>query len=430
MTQYSMMETKLKKSLGPFQVWALAVGLVISGEYFGWSYGWSVSGTYGFLVSTLVVALFFTAFIFSITELSTSIPEAGGPYAYAHKALGKKWANLTALLTLIEFVFAPPAIAFALGGYLNVVIPSISAHHLALMMMISFGILNLFSLHFSARFELVVTLLAVAELLIFIFMLLPHFKWSHFAQDGWQHGTSGIFASIPFAVWFFLGIEGVAMTSEEVKNPQRNLPIGYISGIITLVLLAIGVMLAAGGAGDWKTLSNMDYPIPKAVGMVLGEDHAWVKAFAGIGLFGLVASLNGIIIGASRQLYAVARVGILPRRMASLNSQASPYGCVIVTTIIGILAILSGKTGQLIILSGIGACGMYFMCMVSLFVLRKKFSDMPRPFRVPGYPIVPAIALILALVCFTAMAYFNLVQFMIFLAILLVGWFLMGLTKS
>jgi ethanolamine permease len=184
----------LKKTLGPVQVWALAVGLVISGEYFGWSYGWSVSGTFGFLISTLAVALFFTTFIFSLTELSTSIPEAGGPYAYSQRALGKHWAHLTALLTLIEFIFAPPAIAFALGGYLHVLMPSMSAEHLALIVMLLFGCLNLHSLHLSARFELVVTILAVTELLIFTGVLLPHFQWSNFASGGWDHGTAGVFA--------------------------------------------------------------------------------------------------------------------------------------------------------------------------------------------------------------------------------------------
>lgn len=420
----------LKKSLGPLQVWALAVGLVISGEYFGWSYGWSVSGTYGFLIATLAVALFFTTFIFSLTELSTSIPEAGGPYAYAQRALGRHWAHLTALLTLIEFIFAPPAIAYALGGYLHVLMPGVSAEHLALGMMLTFGCLNFLSLHFSARFELVVTILAVTELLVFMGVLLPHFQWSNFSANGWDHGASGIFASIPFAVWFFLGIEGVAMASEEVKNPKRDLPIGYITGILTLVVLAVGVMLAAGGAGNWKELSDIDYPIPKAVGLALGEGHPWVKAFAGIGLFGLVASLNGIIIGASRQLFAVSRAQILPYSWSRVNRFGSPSICVAITTLIGMVAILSGKTGELITLAGIGACAMYFMCMVCLFVLRRKEPQMNRPFKVPFYPVFPAIALIFALVCFGAMAYYNQKIFLVFLGLLLGGWGLMEFSRK
>src|SRR5258705_2550582 len=78
----------LQKVLGPVQLWGIAVGLVISGEYFGWSYGWNTAGTLGFLVATVLVAAMYTTFIFSFTELSTAIPHAGGPFAYARRAFG------------------------------------------------------------------------------------------------------------------------------------------------------------------------------------------------------------------------------------------------------------------------------------------------------------------------------------------------------
>ena len=80
--------TALKKVLKPVHLWAIAVGLVISGEYFGWNYGWGVAGTMGFLIATLVVTVLYICFIFSFTELTTGIPHAGGPFAYAYKAFG------------------------------------------------------------------------------------------------------------------------------------------------------------------------------------------------------------------------------------------------------------------------------------------------------------------------------------------------------
>src|SRR5690349_14161386 len=107
--------SQLKKVLKPIHLWAIAVGLVISGEYFGWSYGWNVAGTVGFLIATLMIALMYTTFVFSFTELTTAIPQAAGPFAYAERAFGKNVAYLAGFATLIEFLFAPPAIAFALG---------------------------------------------------------------------------------------------------------------------------------------------------------------------------------------------------------------------------------------------------------------------------------------------------------------------------
>src|SRR4030095_2948132 len=110
----------LPKALGSFQLWGIAVGLVISGEYFGWSYGWDKAGTLGFLVTSAFIALMYTTFIFSFTELTTAIPNAGGPFEYSRRAFGPVGGYIAGFATLVEFVFAPPAIALAIGAYVNV----------------------------------------------------------------------------------------------------------------------------------------------------------------------------------------------------------------------------------------------------------------------------------------------------------------------
>src|SRR5947208_5119672 len=94
---------ELKQTLTTWQLWGIAVGLVISGEYFGWSYGWASAGTLGFLVTTVFVATMYTTFIFSFTELTTAIPHAGGPFAYAQQAFGEPGGYLAGAATLIEF---------------------------------------------------------------------------------------------------------------------------------------------------------------------------------------------------------------------------------------------------------------------------------------------------------------------------------------
>ena len=110
---------QLKRVLKPIHLWAIAVGLVISGEYFGWNLGWAVSGTIGFLIATVVITVMYVTFIFSYTELTTSIPHAGGAFAYAYRAMGPFAGLIAGYATLIDFLFATPAIAFALGAYLH-----------------------------------------------------------------------------------------------------------------------------------------------------------------------------------------------------------------------------------------------------------------------------------------------------------------------
>ena len=175
----------LAKTLGVFQLWGIAVGLVISGEYFGWSFGWLQAGTLGFLVTMILVAILYIAFIFSFTELTTAIPQAGGPFAYAHRAFGPVGGAIAGFATLIEFLFAPPAIALAIGAYLAVQFPGLDPKTAAVGAYGLFVALNVIGVRIAATFELVVSLLAVGELLVFMGVVAPAFSWEAFAAGGW-----------------------------------------------------------------------------------------------------------------------------------------------------------------------------------------------------------------------------------------------------
>lgn len=409
----------LKKALTPLHLWAIAVGLVISGEYFGWNYGWAVAGPVGFLVATLVVTVLYVTFVFSFTELTTAIPSAGGPFAYAHRALGPIGGFVAGYATLVEFLFAPPAIAFALGSYGHFLWPAVPVLGTALGCYAVFTLINLLGIRESANFSLVVTVLAVGELLLFMGLLTPHFRTANFLAHPVPVTLPGVFAALPFAIWFYLAIEGVAMVAEEVENPRYTIPRGYGYGLLTLVALALGVMILSGGVGDWRRLSHLDYPLPEALATVLGPGSRWTKFFASIGLFGLVASFHGTIIGYSRQVFALARAGYLPAFLARLNGRQTPHWALVAGGAVGVLALLTGTTAQVIILSVLGALVMYVVSLFSLFVLRRREPDLVRPFSVPGYPYVPLLALALCLVSLAALIYYNLLLSGIFLAGLL-----------
>ncbi len=417
------MSSSLKSSLNAWHLWGLAVGLVISGEYFGWSYGWDKAGTLGFLVTTIVIAIMYTTFIFSFTELSTAIPHAGGPFAYARRAFGPKMAFVAGFATLIEFVFAPPAIAMAIGAYLNVQFPEVNPKTFAICAYAVFVGLNIVGVRIAATFELLITVLAIFELLVFMGVVSPGFSVANFVANGWAGETefspgaiTGIVAAIPFAIWFFLAIEGVAMAAEEAKDPRRTIPRAYIGGILTLVVLAIGVMIFAGGVGDWRTLSNINDPLPQAMKVIVGEDSGWLHMLVWIGLFGLVASFHGIILGYSRQIFALARAGYMPGYFAVVNDKfKTPHRAIIAGAVVGIAAILSDDlqfngmtlTANLITMAVFGAIVMYIVSMLSLFALRKKEPQLDRPFLAIAYPVFPGIALTLAIICLITMIYFN-----------------------
>lgn len=389
-------------------LWAIAVGLVISGEYFGWNLGWDVSGTIGFLIATLVVTIMYVTFIFSYTELTTAIPHAGGAFAYAYRAMGPFGGLIAGYATLIDFLFATPAIAFSLGSYVHFLHPVIGILPAAVTFNIAFMLLNISGVKESAVFSVFITMLAVAELLIFMGVVGPHFKMENYLSNPMPFGWSGVFAALPFAVWFYLAIEGVAMVAEEVKDPKRIIPRGYIYALVTLVLLALGVMILTGGVTDWRKLSKLDYPLPEAISIVLGKGSGLTKIFASIGLFGLIASIHGTILASSRQVFAMARSGYLPKGLATVNGKfKTPHWAIIVGGVISFIALYTGTTGQIITLSVMGAVVMYMMSMISLFMLRKKEPKLERPFPAIVYPVFPAIALILSAVCLVAIMYYN-----------------------
>jgi ethanolamine permease len=429
----------LKPVLGTLQLWGIAVGLVISGEYFGWSFGWASAGTLGFTITSLFIAAMYATFIFSFTELTTSIPHAGGPFAYSKRAFGPVGGYLAGAATLIEFVFAPPAIALAIGAYLNVQFPALDPKLAALGAYLVFMTLNIVGVQIAATFELAVTLLAIFELLVFMGVVSPGFSVANFTKGGWsgQDGFSlaaipGMFAAIPFAIWFFLAIEGVAMAAEEAKDPKRSIPIAYIAGILTLVLLAIGVMVFAGGAGDWTKLANINDPLPQAMKMIVGESSGWLHMLVWLGLFGLVASFHGIILGYSRQIYALSREGYLPPFFAKLHPRfKTPHRAILAGGVIGIAAIYSDElikiggntlTANIVTMSVFGAILMYIISMLSLFKLRRTAPNMVRPFKAPFYPYFPAFALLGAGVCLVTMIYYNALIFGIFLGFLALGY--------
>ncbi|MCS7018773.1 MAG: ethanolamine permease [Cytophagales bacterium] len=416
----------LRREINTMQLWAIAVGLVISGEYFGWNYGWAVSGTIGFLLSTLLVTLMYVSFIFSYTELTAAIPQAGGAFSYAKRALGPLGGFLAGFATLVDFLLAPPAIAYALGSYTNFLYPAIPVVPAAMLSYAVFIGVNLLGIKEAAQFSLVVTLLSVGEILLFMGLIAPSFEWQNFiAHNPELLHTGHVFAGIPYAIWFFVAIEGVAMVAEEVKTPQKTIVKGYLCSIGTLVLLVLGIMILSGGIGDWRLLTDIDHPLPETLAMALGNNNIWAKIFTSLGLFGLIASFHGNTISYSRQIYAMAREGFLPSFLTRLNKHQTPHWALISGGLIGFVAILSGKTDQIIILSVLGAVVMYVFSMVSLLVLRAKEPNLPRPFQVPMYPYLPWTALILTMVCTVAIVYYNPLISLIFTCIMLLSllWF-------
>src|SRR6478735_416350 len=158
---------ELKRILTPMMVWGMGVGYVISGNYFGWNLGLEKGGTLGMGIALLFIIVMYITFTFSYTELACAIPKSGGAFDYAKRALGNDIGFIAGMAQNIEFIFAPPAIAFAIGAYFNIFFPLIPIVAIAIMAYLVFFSLNVAGVKIAAAFELGVTTLAVAAVIHF-----------------------------------------------------------------------------------------------------------------------------------------------------------------------------------------------------------------------------------------------------------------------
>ena len=407
-------------------LWGLGVGYVISGMYFGWNLGLPQGGTLGMGIATAGAIILYITFTFSYAELACAIPRAGGVFDYATRGLNRDWGFIAGVAQLIEFLFAPPAIAAAIGAYFHLFLPGVGAREIGVVAYVLFTALNMYGVRAAAGFELAVTLVAVFELLLFCGVTFPHFSWKNIGHDAFPHGWVGVWASVPFAIWFFLGLEGLANVAEEAVKPKRNIPLGFGSALATLIVLCVIVYLASIGVGGWEAIvypspgaDASDSPLPLALSKVTGTSGLVYHLLVTIGLMGLIASFHGIILAAGRATLEFGRVRYLPPALGRVNARRqTPVNALLLNMVIGIIALLSGRTDQIITISGLGAVTLYVFGMITVLALRKKEPELERPYRVPGYPVTPVVALVVGAMGLVALVWLNIILSLIYFTIL------------
>ena len=432
--------TQLKRTLTPAMLWGLGVGYVISGMYFGWNLGLAAGGTLGLAIATFFIIILYITFTFSYTELACAIPKAGGVLDYANRGLGKDLGFVAGMAQIIEFVFAPPAIAAAIGAYFHIFFPQVPVITIAVVAYILFTALNIYGVKAAATFELIITVFAVFELLLFAGVALPHFEVANIKLNAFPFGWQGVWAAIPFAIWFFLAIEGVANVAEETINPQKNILRGFGSALATLVVLCILTFFAAVGVGGWEKIvypspgaEASDSPLPLALAQITGNSGWLYHLLITIGLMGLVASFHGIILAAGRATFEFGRINYIPSQFGKVHPKfKTPANALIINMLVGIIALLTGKTAEIITIACFGALTLYVLSMITVIVLRKKEPQMPRPFKVPFYPWFPVIALVIATVSLIAMTTLYIKLAFIYFGILAISymWFHLSVKKS
>jgi ethanolamine permease len=408
---------QLQRALGPILIWGLGVGYVISGMYFGWNLGLPEGGPYGLLVATGAVTILYIAFVLGYAELACALPRAGGAFVYATRAFGPQVGFVAGVAQVVEYGLAPPAVAFAMGSYINQAIPEAPIVWVAVAFYLVFTAINIIGMKLSVMFELVLTVLAVIELCVFGVVVLPHFSWARFSANPLPNGWGGAFAALPFAIWFYLAIEGLANVAEETRDVQRVLPRGFLYAMGTLVLLTALALFGAVGVDGWESVvypdpanhaAMSDSPLPLAISHVVSRDSPFFLVLTSIGLVGLLASFHGGLIAASRSILELGRVRYIPAVLGHVHPRTrTPIAALLANLGVGLIAIATAHTNDLILIAVFGALTLYMLSSASVIALRIREPELARPYRAPLYPVTPIVALVLSLVCICAMGWVH-----------------------
>ncbi|NVB38698.1 ethanolamine permease [Pseudenhygromyxa sp. WMMC2535] len=420
-------ERKLERSAGALLLWGLGVGYVIAGDFFGWNYGINAGGFGGLVIATLLMATLYLAMIFSIAEMATMMPVAGGPYAFARRAMGPWGGFLTGLAVTIEYVVAPAVIATGIAGYIAGMFaapPAWIETWVPIALYALFIAINAMGSKTSLALLLVITAASVLALLAWAAAMLPHVdpsRWLDIEPDPGRsrwlpHGWAGVVAALPAAGWFYLAIEGVPLAAEETRDPSRVLPRGMIAAMLSLVGLSALTLLLAPAVTGSAALATAANPLPAAAEVASGG-RGWVYWLTTIvGLVGMIASFFSIIFAYSRQIFALSRAGYLPRWLSKTNRHGAPHRALIVPGVLGYVTILvverlndgAVATGDLLMQMAVFAALIsYVMMMASHFVLRRRHPELARPYRTPGAPLTPAIALVLSLLALSSTLFYG-----------------------
>jgi ethanolamine permease len=422
--------------------WILLAGLgvayVISGDFAGWNFGLAEGGWGGLVIATLLMAIMYTTMMFSLAELSATIPSAGGGYGFARRAFGPFGGFLTGTAILLEYAVAPAAIATFIGAYLDSLL-GITGWPVSLVFYLVFIGIHIYGVGEALKLMLGVTVLAVFALVVFIVAMVPHFDVANLfdipvegglgASKFLPFGLIGIWAAIPYGMWFFLAVEGLPLAAEETADPAKNMPRGMITAILVLLLLATLVLIVGPGGGGSANLATAGDPLIAAMRSetAYGGPTLTGKIINIVGLAGLIASFFSIIFGYSRQVFALSRAGYLPRVLSLTSKRKTPYLALIIPGSLGFLLSLTIDGNLLILIAVFGAAISYILMMASHIKLRIREPNMDRPYRTPGGIITSGIALFLAIISLIA-GYFvepNVIIYAAIFYLLMMSYFLL-----
>lgn len=419
---------RLKGSAGWAMLWSLGVGAVIAGDFFGWNFGLAAGGFWGLTIATLLMAIMYVCMVYSIAELSAALPHAGGFYSFTRNAFGPFLGFICGVTVTIEYVLAPAVNIIGVSSYLQPLIPAVPVYVVWLLAYAIFVGINIRGVELTFNVGLILTLAGIMVLAIFyvsmavsgifkpelLFNIPPDPGQSAtWLPKGWQ----GVFAAIPYAIWFYLALEELPMAAEETDDVTNDMPLALTLGIFTLIALSLlTLVLNSGVGGGAAVIGQSNVPLGAGLEAYFGKGSTSNIVTAIALTCGLIASFHTIIYAYGRILFSLSRAGYLPRWISVTGKNHTPYRALILGAVVGfICAVIIDVSGggavgaALLNMCVFGAVLSYALVMFSYIKLKISRPELPRPYKSPlgiwGASIGAVLAIIALFACFSVPEY-------------------------
>ena len=446
-------EHSLIRTLGWPHLMALGVGAIIgTGIYTLTGVAAGLAGP-GVILSFALAGAVCAFAALCYAEMSTLMPQAGSAYAYSYVGMGELIAWVVGWSLILEYTVVCSTVAVGWSGYAgglmqqagwNMPAEFLAGPHAggivnlpAVFITLAVTCLLLVGTRESATVNFILVLVKLAALSAFVALTLPSFNPEHFhpfapfgfgahiGPDGVKRGVAAAAGIIFFA---FYGFDAISTAAEEAKDPGRDLTIGIIGSMIACTAIYMIVAAAALGASPFEVFSASPEPLAF---ILRGLGHPQVAAVvAGAAVVALPTVIMVFMFGQSRIFFAMARDGLLPRRLAAVGARGVPVPVVILTGVVA--AVIAGllPLGEIAALANAGTLLAFIATAVAMMVLRRRSPNLPRPFRTPLWWLVGPMAVAGCLYLFSTLPVSTIVNFLIWNAIGVVVYLLYGRVRS
>ena len=346
-------------------------------------------------ILSLIVAAVFTLFVgLCFAELCAMMPVAGGAYIYVKRAMNKFGGFTAGWLLVLAYAAMMPGECIIIGKLAAGLIPGVPVAWVGVGAAVIFTVINLIGITFSAIVQLILTLILFGGIFIYA---VPGFAQIDVANltPFFGRGVAGMFLMVPIYFLGFMGYDILPQAAEEVKSPVRKMVFVIPMSILFVLVAYMAVAIVNAGVLPWEQIAKSTDPVPilPIAEKLLGPSGPAIIIIAG--LCGLVTTLNGFVVGASRLMMAMAKDHELPPFFAKVNKRFGvPHWAII---FVGVLGIVGSFVPQLIVLFDTAASAVlvtYALTAISVMVLRKKAPDAERPYRLPWGNLIPILALV------------------------------------